>query len=195
MVGILNAMLEWDRLPDCGGQNKNQIHGAFYGRKASKVKLDEGFPIYKLHNFAALTKESSPGTPVSEWWAPYNPYEEDPGFTERMKLARHFGTSLREIARVYLAVSEDWNSFQFLALVRLAAPAYGFYGTVAGQARLHAGKDSRRMVGEQRGATSGLAGHGRQIFIPFLTLAHVKDVKVVRIDQIEGGQARMPLRL
>ncbi len=192
MGEILNEKIDWHTLPSSGGQTREEIYRAFWGGAARKVLLAAGFAVYKLHNFKTVASDASPKTAVSAWWAPYNSFEDDPGFNERFKLSKHFGASLREVARVYLAVSENWNSFQFLLVARLAQPTFGFYGTVSGQERLQGGQPSKRAGGEGSGGTAGLPGHGRQIYIPSLTVGNLYGAQVYRVEDIENGVTRLP---
>jgi hypothetical protein len=101
--------------------------------------------------------------------------------------------SLREICRVYLAVADGWNSFEFLARIRLKEPVYGYYGGVAAQDRKKFDKDgialpAKQQKGEMRGATAKLPGRAKQLYIPFLTLGHLEPVKYFRMTHIEKGK-------
>ena len=112
------------------------------------------------------------------------------GFEDRVKMAKVFGVTVRELCRVFLAVRENWNSFEYLAVAALAKPAWGFVGGVAQQVRIDPGSTTARGPGEKRGGTANLPGRAIQIYIPFLTMGHLRNIRIHRLSEIERGNVR-----
>lgn len=155
------------------------IQNAFTSGSAQKVLLPLDFELCKLNNNDQLTRGTD--TKVSPWWSPYEEYEWDGGFENRIKMASHFGVSIRELSRIFVAVSENWNSFEYLLIARLKEPVHAFFGKVAGQSRMAPAapgaaepKKSRALAGEGSSKSKGLAGNAGQFYIPNLTTAHIR---------------------
>jgi hypothetical protein len=183
----LNHTLEWRMMPDNGGQTRAQIHGAFIDGAAKKVQFSPGFEICKMHRFSTLAPGNDPTTIVSAWWTNLERWKDLVGFEDRVKMAKVFGVTVREICRVFLAVRENWNSFEYLAVAALAKPVWGFVGGVSQQVRIDPGSSSQLGPGEKRGKTANLPGRAVQIYIPFLTMAHLRNVRIHRLANIEAG--------
>jgi hypothetical protein len=98
-------------------------------------------------------------------------FDYDPGFDSRVAMAKHFNVSIRELSRILVAVKENWNSLSYLLIIALRQPFYGFFGGVAGQARIDQGAGSKLKMGEARGS-GGLAGNASQFYISGLTPHH-----------------------
>lgn len=190
MPDILNAAVTWAMMPDNGGQTRSQIHAAFIGGAAVKTQLNPGFEICKMHRFLTLAPGSDPSTIVSGWWTNLDRWNNVVGFEDRVKMAKVFGVTVRELCRVFLAVRENWNSFEYLAVAALAKPVWAFIGGVAQQVRVEKGQGSQLGPGEKRGKTANLPGRATQIYIPYLTLGHLRAVRVHRLSDIETGNVR-----
>jgi len=149
------------------------IANAFTRKTATKVLLTQGMVLYKLANGTTVEKYQKPGL-VTEWWSPYDAYDYDPGWEERIKLAKHLGVNIRELSRVVVAVKENWSTLAYLLRVELCCSVYGFFGGVAGQARLDPAKASKRLPGEGSSGSKGLVGSASQFYIPNLVVADMK---------------------
>lgn len=159
---VLNDLAAWINQPP-------HVKQAFKGGIGKRVRLPVGFRLCKLSDFPSL---APPGAKtLSEWWSPFESFEYDPGFESRVALARHLRVSIRELSRVLVAVKENWNSLSYLLIIALRQPVYGFFGGVAGQARIDKGQGSKLKAGESRG-TGGLVGNASQFYIPGLTPNH-----------------------
>lgn len=157
-----------------GSNGPRRIQGEF----AEKVLLPSDSKLYKFNDFNSPTAPGSKA--LSPWWSPYEDYRHDGGWEQRKKLAALLGVSIRELGRVTSAVKENWNSLQYLLVITLNQPVYGYYGDFAQMPRMDAGATSKRVttagsgggnvVSEDRGATKNLPGGGTQFYIPNLTL-------------------------
>ena len=174
---ILNQDLAWSSLGD-------DIHAAFKGAP-EKVELRAGMKLYKFNGYATLTPPGAAETAViTGWWSPYQAFKWDAGLENRRKTAAAMGgASLKELSRIVVAVREDWSSLDYLATTDLKKPVYAFFGTVAPQARIGAGAASKRSGDERQSIGGGkLVGSGGQFYIPGLTLAHLENVDVKKLD-------------
>jgi hypothetical protein len=159
---VLNDLAAWVDQPQ-------HVRQAFKGGIARRVKLPIGLRLCKLSDFPSL---APPGAAkLSEWWSPFEAFDYDPGFDSRVAMAKHFNVSIRELSRILVAVKENWNSLSYLLIIALRQPVYGFFGGVAGQARIDQGAGSKLKMGEARGS-GGLAGNASQFYISGLTPRH-----------------------
>lgn len=142
------------------------IANAFTRKTGTKVLLSQGMKLYKLSSYSSLGTPGS--TSLSPWWSPYDAYDYDPGWEERIKLAKHLGVDIRELSRIVVAVKENWSTLAYLLKIELRISVYGFFGGVAGQKRLDPGKDSKRLAGEGSGGSRNLVGSASQFYIPNL---------------------------
>jgi hypothetical protein len=176
------------------GQTSDAILGAFLGKSATKVKIPGGSRLCRGSFGKSL------GDPVTAWWSYFaipsgaQGAGNDVGFATRVSFARTLGITVREVIRVFLAVSEDWNSLEWLVRIRLTGPVWGFYGVAGKQERLHTGKDasgkeiaSNVKEGEGKGLTKNLPGIGYQLYIPFLTAKHFTMEDSLEFRLIESG--------
>ena len=132
---------------------------AFLGRNALVRLLFAGTKLYK-HTDQPLLR---PDGTFSPWWAlaePNNP--DDPGLAGEVERAEGLGASTADFARARFAVTKQWNSMSNLMLVELLVPAYCLYGRCAAQ-RVDASEGKVVFI-----------GGGCQIWIPNLTIAHVR---------------------
>jgi hypothetical protein len=198
----LNENRKWDGdvadiVTDPGHPLKPTVRKAFLHGMASHDKIKTGDQLYKFNDYPSLAP-GTPGTPeyeaqvISPWWSPYLPYKADPGWLQRLALAKHFGVSIRELGRLTSVIRENWNSLQYLAIITLKTPVYGFYGGFAGMARKDMLRKSKAVtvapkgreagfVAERSSGSKNLPGGGgaSQFYIPSLTPAHVTDVQIV----------------
>jgi hypothetical protein len=188
MPDILNENISWATMPDNGGQTRVEIHTAFSGGAATKTRLNPGFEICKLNNYMTLTPNPAPTTVVSAWWTNLDRWGNVVGLEDRVKMAKFFKVSVRELCRVFLAVRENWNSFEYLAVAALAKPVWAFVGGVSKQVRKQG--ESKRAPGEKSAMRQSLPGQATQIYIPFLTMAHLRCVRVHRLTDIERGNLK-----
>ena len=149
---------------------------AFKGREAQKVLVDPGLELCRLNDYPTLTRPGSSN--VAPWWSPLDPYEDDPGFAERLKLAAVLdldgtGTSIRQLSRIFTAIREDWGALNFLIKARVKKPVYGFYGQASGQARIGSGPSKADPKIEGQVQSSRLVGNAHQFYIPNLTIDHL----------------------
>ena len=162
-------------------QQPQFVQAAFTHQRAEKVLLPQGFKLSKLSDFDSLAPPGA--TTLSPWWSPFEDYEYDAGFENRVKLAQHFGVSIRELSRLLVAVKENWNSLKYLLVIQLRVPVYAFFGGVAGQLRIDAadpgGKPvvSKVLAGEASGKTKNLVGGASQFYIPNLQVDHALKVE------------------
>lgn len=176
---IVNDLQVW-------GQQPAFVRAAFTHGVGKKVKLPAGMRLSKLSDFPSVAPPGSPT--LSPWWSPFDPYEYDGGFENRVRMAKNLGVSIRELSRVFVAVKENWNSLNYLLIVQLRVPVYAFFGGVGGQVRIDkvatqgpatqggqapamVNAPSKLLAGEGRGR-GGLAGGASQFYIPNLTPAH-----------------------
>jgi hypothetical protein len=189
---ILNDDIEWATLPDNGGQTRAQVHAAFIGGAATKTQLKPGFELCKMNGYATLAQNSEKTTVVSAWWTNLDRWQDVVGFEDRVKMAKVFKVTVRELCRAFLAVRENWNGFEYLACVALAKPVWAFVGGVSQQIRIESKPDGTKLPsqlrpGERRSGSVHLPGRAIQIYIPFLTLGHLRMIRMHRLSEIERG--------
>ena len=167
MGRVLNDLVSWADQPP-------HVRQAFKGGIGRRVELPVGFKLCKLSDFPSLAPPRA--TTLSEWWSPFEAFDYDPGFDSRVALAKRFNVSIRELSRILVAVKENWNSLSYLLIIALRQPVCGFFGGVAGQARIDQDAGSKLKVGEGRG-TGGLVGNASQFYISGLTPNHATLIK------------------
>jgi hypothetical protein len=172
----LNQTVEWLDLPE-------HARSAFQTRFGlpSKDLLPGGMMLYKFNDFRTL--HASGDNSLSPWWSPYHAYKHDAGWEQKLKIAKANGVSVREWGRLTSAVKENWNSLNYLLVITLKTPVYGFFGGFAKMARVDPGAVSKRGPGEARGASANLPGGATQLYIPNLTADHVSRWNV---DDLSG---------
>jgi hypothetical protein len=166
----LNFNVLWNKMPV-------DVRLAFIG-SPSKVKLPDGFRLYKLTEYQIANREGK----ITEWWSPTDPYGIDPGLAAKQHFARHFNTSLSDVVRVTSAVKENWNALTHILEAELTRPVYAFWGQCSMMARLDEGKTAKAGIAPtpmrsdmSRVRTKNLPGYGWQLYIPNLTSAHIKE--------------------
>lgn len=165
----LNQGLEWGQvgaMPTSSGSVKE----AFRSAHAEKILLERGMVLYKFNNTKYLTNAEGK---LSEWWQPYQPFQHDAGWLQKLEIAKHLGVSVREWGRVTSAVKENWNSLEHLLVITLDTDVYAWFGGYTQMARLDDGAASKRLAGEGRGIGANLPGGGTQFYIPNLLPEHV----------------------
>lgn len=167
----LNQNVGWNDLEDF-------VRAAFQTKfgMPEKVLLPAGTVLYKFNDFRTLHGPSS--NALSPWWSPYNPYKHDAGWVQKEKIAKANGVSVREWGRLTSAVKENWNSLNYLLVINLKVPVYGFFGGFSQMSRIDVGVASKVRPGEMRGGSKNLPGGATQIFIPNLTADHVTTWRV-----------------
>lgn len=167
----LNVHVNWHELPEF-------VRNAFQTNFGMPTKdlIDPPTVLYKFNDFQTL---HSPGNnKLSPWWSPYPPYKNDAGWEEKKRMAVANGISVREWGRLTSAVKENWNSLQYLLVITLKEPVYGFFGGFAQMQRIDPNEASKLKAGEGRGGSRNLPGGGTQFYIPNLTADHVRSWRV-----------------
>jgi hypothetical protein len=139
------------------------------------VLLDAGMKLYKFNSYPSLMPDAQEN--VTGWWSAYHAYDVDPGWNAKTNLARCLGVSIRELGRVTSAITESWNSCEYLVVIALKVDIWGIYGRYSQMLR-NDGTGSRMITGgagpagsikpEGKLNTLHLPGGGRQFFIPNL---------------------------
>jgi hypothetical protein len=143
---------------------------------AKMVCLPAGTKLYKFNSYPSLRPDASGN--VTGWWSAYDAYDVDPGWHQKISMAKSFGVSVRELGRVTSAITESWNSCEYCVIITLKVEMYAAYGRFRQQAR-HGTTPSKAITTapvnhrsafrpEGRGRTQNLPGGGRQFFIPNL---------------------------
>jgi hypothetical protein len=201
----LNEHRKWDGdvadiVTDSSNLNKPTVKKAFLHGLASHDRIKAGEQLYKFNDWPSL----APGDPATEayrtqiispWWSPYLPYKADPGWVQRLAMAKHFGVSIRELGRLTSVIRENWNSLSYLAIITLKEPVWGFYGGFQGMARKDLLRKSKQVVNgsqvaekhragfkaEGSSGSKNLPGGGgaSQFYIPSLTPSHVSEVLIL----------------
>ncbi len=181
------------------------------------VKLPAGMKLYKFNEYPSLNGSSKYGDPpwsgdptfqdnrqkllyrinniigkhvVSPWWSPYNSYEHDAGWEEKVKIAKQFRINVKEWGRLTSAVKENWNSLSNLLVIYLKADTYCYFGGFTQMARIDKNKDGVAEKSKQKAdegklqassltnaktgkkinvANKSLPGGASQFYIPYLT--------------------------
>ena len=192
---ILNHELNWVQV----GAMKEQsslIRDAFREQQAERVLLQLGTELYKFNDVPFLTNREGA---LSRWWQPYRPLGHDPGWLQKVQLAKFLKVSIIEYGRVTSAVKENWNSLEYLLVIALRVPVYAWFGGYAKMARLDEGQTSKRNQSskdEKRGGggwttidksmtgAPSLPGGATQLYIPNLEPHHVA---VWRIEDLRNA--------
>lgn len=180
----INQNLSWAQVGAIGTGPGTTVSDAFAASGATKELLPAGTELYKFSSFQTLSSNiyKDNRQKVSPWWSPTLPFKSDIGIIQKKNMAKHFGVSLREWARVTSVLNEAWSSVAWIIYIRLEQPAYGFFGGFHSLER-HAqnGARSQRAASEASGGTRNLPGGGGsyQFYIPNLTMG---DVKVIRSE-------------
>ena len=172
----LNQNVNWNDLPDF-------VRAAFQTKfgMPSKDRLAPGTILYKFNDFKSLHGPAD--NKLSPWWSPYHAYKHDAGWEQKKKIAIANGVSVREWGRLTSAVKENWNSLNYLLVITLKVPVWGFFGGFAQMQRIDAGQASKVKAGEGRGGSKNLPGGATQIYIPNLT---AEDVSGWHVDDLTG---------
>ena len=167
----LNVHVNWQELPEF-------VRNAFQTKFGMPTKdlLEPGTVLYKFNDFQTLHGPAN--NHLSPWWSPYLPYKHDAGWEQKMRMAVANGISVREWGRLTSAVKENWNSLQYLLVITLKDPVYGFFGGFAQMQRIDPNEASKMKAGEGRGGSRNLPGGGTQFYIPNLTAHHVRSWRV-----------------
>ncbi|MCA9011802.1 MAG: hypothetical protein KDB01_18740 [Planctomycetaceae bacterium] len=167
----LNQNVSWMDLPEF-------VRSAFQTKFTMPTKdiLQSGTVLYKFNDFPTLHGPSNSN--LSPWWSPYAPYKHDAGWEQKLRMAKSNGVSVREWGRLTSAVKENWNSLNYLLVITLGVPAYGFFGGFAQMERIDPGTTSKMGGGERKGGSKNLPGGATQLYIPNLTADHVSSWKV-----------------
>lgn len=118
------AMERFEQAKNVAYWDNTRVCDAFYEKSAWKVRLNAGFLLYKFHGYASLTNS----TKVSPWWSAYHEYDVGSSLMQRLKLADMNGVSLEELARVTSAIVTEWNTIDYIAVIKLDVPVFAWYG-------------------------------------------------------------------
>ena len=147
-----------------------RVHHAFLDPQL--VMLPAKMKIYKFNNYASLRPDDNGN--YTPWWSAYDAYDVDPGWFAKTAMARAFRVSIRELGRVTSAITESWNSCEYLATITLKVDIWVMYGRFRQMSRTDAW-DSKVIAGKGAGTrdegrmkTRNLPGGGRQFYIPNL---------------------------
>lgn len=167
----INSHLTWE---DVGSikQGTNRVSNFFLDGKM--VTLPAKTKLYKFNSYPSLRPDKAGN--VTPWWSAFDAYDVDPGWYAKATMARVLGVSIRELGRVTSAITEGWNSCEYLATITLTVDikvAYGRFKSVmrndgSGNMAIRAGSRAGVVRDEGRGLTKKLPGGGRQFYIPNL---------------------------
>lgn len=176
-MAILNEDLNWQKVGNISTGGSGKVRDAFqlmFG-EPTKELIPAGMALYKFNGFSSL---GPPGytdvTVLSPWWSPVHAFKHDAGLKQRLSIAEANGVSMREWGRLTSVIKENWSSLDWLLVIELKVPVYGWFGGFKGMARIDAGEKSRRNAAlEKKGASSNLPGGGTQFYIPNLTVGMI----------------------
>lgn len=173
----VNEELSWAEVGAISTGGSGRVRDAFqlaFG-EPTKELLPAGMSLYKFNAFSSLAAgEVTDATPLSPWWSPTRSFKHDAGLEQRQKIADANGVSMREWGRLTSVIKENWSSLDFLLIIELKEPVYGWFGGFKGMSRLDAGAQSRRNTAlEKKGGSANLPGGGTQFYIPNLTAGHL----------------------
>lgn len=159
-----------------------------------RVMLPARTKLYKFNSYPSLRPDKAGN--VTPWWSPFEPYDVDPGWYAKAAMAKVFRISVRELGRVTSAITESWNSCEYLATIVLTVDIWVMYGRFRQMARSDGGASmmitnpkevppgfraegrggARAQFTDKAGAKQGghLPGGGRQFFIPNLKPEYYK---------------------
>jgi hypothetical protein len=177
VMGVLNAELSWGEVGNISTGGAGRVRDAFqlsFG-EVSKELIPAGMSLYKFNSFNTLGPPGfTDATALTPWWSPTHMFRHDAGLHQRKLIARLNGVSLREWGRLTSVIKENWSSLDWLLIVELMVPVYGWFGGFKGMARIDEGAQSRRNAAqEKRGAGKNLPGGGTQFYIPNLTVGMI----------------------
>jgi hypothetical protein len=172
----INSHLTWE---DVGSikQGSKRVSNFFLDGKM--VTLPAKTKLYKFNSYPSLRPDAAGN--VTPWWSAFDGYDVDPGWYAKVAMAKMFRVSIREFGRVTSAITEGWNSCEYLAIITLKVDikvAYGRFKSVlrndgSGNMAVKAGsRDGVAIRDEGRGLTKKLPGGGRQFYIPNLKPDH-----------------------
>jgi hypothetical protein len=100
-------------------------------------QINSGTKLYRFNPLPYLTEYNGL---VSGWWGPYDEEKEMghdiyPGWNATVNMARCFGVSVRELGRITSAITESWNSCEFLIVIQLKLHVKAAYGRFRQQLR------------------------------------------------------------
>lgn len=127
------AMTDFRRAKNVAYWSETKVCDAFYERTAFKVRLDAGMLLYKFNSYNSLTAQGS--TDVSPWWSAYHRYDVGSSLVDRLKLAEMNSVGIKELGRLTSAIVTEWNTLQYVLVVRLTKPVYAWYGGFASMPR------------------------------------------------------------
>jgi hypothetical protein len=147
----LNEMMEWS---DVGMIETNVVNGVVLGRvreafkhyQAEKKLIPKGTRLYKFNTYRSLAKSDAWDQTVSPWWSRYFPFEHDPGWAEKKRLAKNMSVNVREWGRLTSAVREDWNSLEWLLIVTFKADVCGWFGGFSQMPRIGESQSMKKSV-------------------------------------------------
>lgn len=191
-LSAINNHLTWG---DVGAMKVSgrPVRNAFLD--ARMVCLPAKTKLYKFNSFPGLMPDGKGN--VTPWWSPYDAYDVDPGWWAKKNMAKVLRVSVRELGRVTSAVTESWNSLEYLVVITLKVDIYAAYGRFAQMLRHDKADDGQSWakapitdatkdkamnkpgIGqsaspsgsfkpEGKATTLHLPGGGRQFFIPNL---------------------------
>jgi len=180
---ILNHDLNWIQV-GAMTEKDSLIRTAFREQQAERVLLKQGTELYKFNDAPFLTNREGE---LSRWWQPYRPLKHDPGWLQKVQLAKLLNVSIMEYGRVTSAIKENWSSLEYLLVISLRVPMYAWFGGYAQMARLDKGQASKRnhsSINEKRGVGSNLPGGATQLFIPNLSPEHIAIWRIEDLRQV-----------
>lgn len=174
---ILNEQLTWAEVGNISTGGDGKVRDAFqlmFG-EPTKERLAPGMSLYKFNGFSTLAPgQVTDETPMSPWWSPLHAFKNDAGYEQRLALATHLGVSMREWGRLTSVIKENWSSLDWLLVIELKEPVYGWFGGFKGMSRIDDNAKSRRNAAvEKRGGSRGLPGGGTQFYIPNMCVRHI----------------------
>ncbi len=180
----INSQLTWG---DVGAMKVSgrPVRNAFLDPRM--VMLPAKTKLYKFNSFPSLRPDGEGN--VTPWWSAFDGYDVDPGWHTKAAMAKSLRVSVRELGRVTSAITESWNSCEYLVVITLSVDMWVAYGRFRQMSRSDAGASQtitntslHNMKGmlappgpikqEGRAKTMNLPGGGRQFFVPNLKPAY-----------------------
>lgn len=177
-TAAINSHLTWE---DIGSIKQGPRRVKDFFLDGQVVTLPAKTKLYKFNSYPSLRPDKDGN--VTPWWSAFDPYDVDPGWYAKATMAKVFKISVRELGRVTSAITEGWNSCEFLATITLTVDikvAYGRFKSVlrndrSGNMAIRAGsREGVAIRDEGRGITKKLPGGGRQFYIPNLKPQYYK---------------------
>jgi len=163
----INSHLTWE---DVGSIKQGPRHVSDFFLDAHMVTLPAKTKLYKFNSYPSLRPDKAGN--VTPWWSAYEPFDVDPGWFAKLSMAKALRVSIRELGRVTSAITEGWNSCEYLATVTLTVDIKVAYGRFKSVARNDG--SASMAIKEGRGASKKLPGGGRQFYVPNLKPEHYK---------------------